>query len=82
MQLAQRLYEAWLITYMRTDSMNLSKQAQAAAKQYIVWTYGEKYSEPRTYTSKAKWAQEAHECIRPTDFSKAYAWADEQQKNL
>ncbi len=82
MQLAQRLYEAWLITYMRTDSMNLSKQALASAKKHITSTYWAKYSETRVFKSKSKGAQEAHECIRPTDFSREYAWADEQQKKL
>ena len=67
MQVAQRLYEAGLITYMRTDSVNLSKEALDAAKDAIVSNYGEKYSEVRSYTGKAKGAQEAHEAIRPTD---------------
>lgn len=82
MQLAQRLYEAGHITYMRTDSMNLSQQALASAKSYITQTYGEEFSETRTFATKSKGAQEAHECIRPTDFTKPYAGADDAQKKL
>ena len=67
MQVAQRLYEAGLITYMRTDSVNLSKEALNAAKEAIVQNYGETYSTIRNYTGKSKGAQEAHEAIRPTD---------------
>ncbi|AWX43972.1 DNA topoisomerase [Flagellimonas maritima] len=67
MQVAQRLYEAGLITYMRTDSVNLSKEALTAAKDAIVHNYGESYSKVRNYTGKSKGAQEAHEAIRPTD---------------
>ncbi|NAY92155.1 type I DNA topoisomerase [Muricauda sp. JGD-17] len=67
MQVAQRLYEAGLITYMRTDSVNLSKEALMAAKDAIVQNYGETYSKTRNYIGKTKGAQEAHEAIRPTD---------------
>ncbi len=67
MQVAQRLYEAGLITYMRTDSVNLSKEALQAAKQMIIGQYGEEYSKTRNFTGKSKGAQEAHEAIRPTD---------------
>ncbi|WP_108422714.1 type I DNA topoisomerase [Muricauda amoyensis] len=67
MQVAQRLYEAGLITYMRTDSVNLSNEALSAAKEAIVQNYGENYSQTRNFTGKAKGAQEAHEAIRPTD---------------
>lgn len=67
MQVAQRLYEAGLITYMRTDSVNLSNEALLAAKDAIVENYGEKYSQTRKFTGKSKGAQEAHEAIRPTD---------------
>ena len=67
MQVAQRLYEAGLITYMRTDSVNLSNEALNAAKDAIVQNYGENYSKVRNYTGKSKGAQEAHEAIRPTD---------------
>ncbi len=69
MMIAQRLYEAGLITYMRTDSVNLSKEAKDGAKDAIINSYGESYSNPKDYKSKAKGAQEAHEAIRPTDFS-------------
>lgn len=69
MQVAQRLYEAGLITYMRTDSVNLSQEALNAAKAAIVKQYGERYSKVRHYKSKAKGAQEAHEAIRPTNMT-------------
>lgn len=69
MTIAQRLYEAGLITYMRTDSVNLSNDAKTAAKDEIVVSYGSQYSKPRDYKSKVKGAQEAHEAIRPTDMS-------------
>lgn len=67
MQVAQRLYEAGLITYMRTDSVNLSNEALSAAKDAIVQSYGDEYSQVRNFTGKTKGAQEAHEAIRPTD---------------
>lgn len=67
MQVAQRLYEAGLITYMRTDSVNLSKEALMEAKEAIVENYGERYSTLRNFKGKSKGAQEAHEAIRPTD---------------
>lgn len=67
MQVAQRLYEAGLITYMRTDSVNLSNEAMLAAEQEIVKSYGKEYSKARTFNTKTKGAQEAHEAIRPTD---------------
>ncbi|MDF0707377.1 type I DNA topoisomerase [Flagellimonas okinawensis] len=67
MQVAQRLYEAGLITYMRTDSVNLSNEAIAAAKDAILENYGKEYSQTRNFTGKSKGAQEAHEAIRPTD---------------
>ncbi len=70
MQVAQRLYEQGIITYMRTDSVNLSQEALDASKQEIEASYGKKYSKTRKYTSKAKGAQEAHEAIRPTDMSR------------
>lgn len=66
MSVAQKLYENGLITYMRTDSVNLSGQAIAAAKEAITKMFGEKYSEPRNYKTKSKGAQEAHEAIRPS----------------
>lgn len=67
MTIAQRLYEAGLITYMRTDSVNLSNEAKNAAQKEIISSYGQKYSKPRDYKAKSKGAQEAHEAIRPTD---------------
>jgi DNA topoisomerase-1 len=82
MQLAQRLYEAGLITYMRTDSVNLSGQALSAMTNHIKTTYGENYHQFRTFKSKSANAQEAHEAIRPTDFSKEFAGADAQQTKL
>ena len=66
MTVAQRLYEAGKITYMRTDSVNLSNDAMSAIKQEIVSEYGASYSKQRTYSTKTKGAQEAHEAIRPT----------------
>ena len=69
MRLAQRLYEEGFITYMRTDSVNLSQEAINGAKAHILSEYGENYSKPRNYTTKSSSAQEAHEAIRPTDFS-------------
>ena len=67
MQVAQRLYEAGLITYMRTDSVNLSVDARDAAEEEITNYYGKEYSKQRVFKSKAKGAQEAHEAIRPTN---------------
>jgi DNA topoisomerase-1 len=69
MMVAQKLYEAGKITYMRTDSLNLSNDALDAAEQEIAKLYGEDYAKRRVYTSKSKGAQEAHEAIRPTDIS-------------
>lgn len=69
MRVAQRLYEEGYITYMRTDSVNLSQEAINGAKAQIIAEYGEEYSNPRNYTTKSASAQEAHEAIRPTDFS-------------
>lgn len=69
MRLAQRLYEEGFITYMRTDSVNLSQEAINGAKFQIISEYGQDYSNPRNYTTKSASAQEAHEAIRPTDFS-------------
>jgi DNA topoisomerase-1 len=69
MVVAQRLYESGKITYMRTDSVNLSDFALDAAKNEIARSYGERYSKTRQYTNKNKGAQEAHEAIRPTEMS-------------
>ena len=68
MRVAQSLYEAGLITYMRTDSVNLSETAMEGAKNTIIKDYGPKYSNPKKYKSKSAGAQEAHEAIRPTNF--------------
>lgn len=69
MRVAQTLYEAGKITYMRTDSVSLSETARNEAQKVITGNYGEKYSNPRQYKNKNSNAQEAHEAIRPTDFS-------------
>ncbi|PQJ13956.1 type I DNA topoisomerase [Nonlabens tegetincola] len=82
MQLAQRLYEAGLITYMRTDSVNLSNEAKNGAKEEINKAYGDKYHKERNYKGKSKGAQEAHEAIRPTDFAVHSAGADRDQIRL
>ena len=82
MMMAQRLYEAGLITYMRTDSVNLSNDAKNAAAAEIVSSYGKTYSKPRNFKSKSKGAQEAHEAIRPTDMSKHTVNVDYDQDRL
>ncbi|MCK0161621.1 type I DNA topoisomerase [Allomuricauda sp. F6463D] len=82
MQVAQRLYEAGLITYMRTDSVNLSKEALSAAKNAIVENYGENYSQTRNFTGKSKGAQEAHEAIRPTDMKLQSPQLERDQEKL
>lgn len=82
MTIAQRLYEAGHITYMRTDSTILAGQAIKAAEQYIKKEYGDKYHQVRQYKTKNASAQEAHEAIRPTDFRKTSAGEDAGQKKL
>lgn len=82
MQIAQRLYEAGLITYMRTDSVNLSQEAMAAAQAEITSYYGAEYSKPRNYNTKSKGAQEAHEAIRPTDMSRHSVNVERDQARL
>ncbi|MEE1899636.1 type I DNA topoisomerase [Flavobacterium rakeshii] len=82
MMLAQRLYEAGLITYMRTDSVNLSQEAMAAAEAEITKSYGKEYSRPRNYATKSKGAQEAHEAIRPTDMTRHTVNIDRDQARL
>ena len=79
---AQRLYEAGLITYMRTDSVNLSEEARQAAKEAISSNYGTEYSNPRNYKGKSKGAQEAHEAIRPTNFHNQTVSAERDQARL
>lgn len=82
MQIAQRLYESGLITYMRTDSVNLSKDAQEAAAQTIIKNYGKEYSNPRNFATKSKGAQEAHEAIRPTDMNVSSVNIERDQARL
>lgn len=82
MLIAQKLYEAGKITYMRTDSVNLSDLALKAAYSEIVSRYGEKYATTRQYQTKSKSAQEAHEAIRPTDFSKQRVAGDTGEERL
>ena len=82
MNMAQRLYEAGLITYMRTDSVNLSKEAQQGAMKQIEKLYGPSFVKQRKYKTKNKTAQEAHEAIRPTDFSRSQVAIDYDQSRL
>ena len=82
MMIAQRLYESGLITYMRTDSVNLSDLALGTAKEAIIETYGEKYYKFRQYHTKSKGAQEAHEAIRPTYISNVEVGSSSQEKKL
>ncbi len=79
---AQKLYQDGKITYMRTDSVNLSGQAIAAATDYIKQLYGPEYSTVRKYTTKSAGAQEAHEAIRPTDMSRETASNNEYDQKL
>ena len=82
MGVAQRLYEAGRITYMRTDSTNLSDVALEAAEKEISSTFGAEYAHKRTYASKSKGAQEAHEAIRPTDMSASSVDASREEERL
>jgi len=82
MTMAQRLYEAGHITYMRTDSVNLSDEAKKGAAREINSAYGEKYLKARNYKGKSKGAQEAHEAIRPTNFANHSVNADYDQQRL
>ena len=82
MQVAQRLYEAGLITYMRTDSLNLSDDARKEAAEEITNYYGEAYSHPRVFKTKSKGAQEAHEAIRPTDMKRHTVQVEYDQDRL
>lgn len=82
MQLAQKLYEAGHITYMRTDSTNLSKQALGQIAGVVEKKYGKDHLQFRVYGKKSKGAQEAHEAIRPTNINKESAGATEEQKRL
>lgn len=82
MQIAQRLYESGRITYMRTDSVNLSETALQAAAAEIKSAYGDKYHQPRTYKTKSAGAQEAHEAIRPTYFNHHTVPGDSSEQRL
>lgn len=79
---AQKLYQDGKITYMRTDSVNLSGQAIAAAKDFITSEYGEQYSKVRKFATKSAGAQEAHEAIRPTDMKLVKASSNEYDQKL
>lgn len=82
MQIAQRLYESGRITYMRTDSVNLSETALQAAAAEIKSAWGDKYHQPRTYKTKSAGAQEAHEAIRPTYFNQHTVPGDSSEQRL
>ena len=82
MNMAQRLYEAGLITYMRTDSLNLSDEARKGAREAIHKSYGADFHKERKFKSKAKGAQEAHEAIRPTNFAVQTAGLEYDQVRL
>ncbi|MCB9188498.1 MAG: type I DNA topoisomerase [Flavobacteriales bacterium] len=82
MSVAQKLYESGKITYMRTDSVNLSDFALANAKEAVIKIFGGDYCNPRKYQNKNANAQEAHEAIRPTDFSVQSAGSDNAEKRL
>ncbi len=82
MQVAQKLYEAGHITYMRTDSTNLSAVAQGQILALVEKKYGKEYAEAHTYKTKSKNAQEAHEGIRPTHIEKSSAGMNDEQKDL
>ena len=82
MRVAQRLYEAGYITYMRTDSVNLSNDAKEAIKKEIVENYGADYSKSRNFQNKSKGSQEAHEAIRPTDMARHSVPQERDQERL
>ncbi len=82
MSVAQKLYEAGKISYMRTDSVNLSGEALAGAQAAITAAYGAEYHHTRTFKTKSASAQEAHEAIRPTDFGAVKAGADASEQRL
>ncbi len=82
MTMAQRLYEAGHITYMRTDSVNLSDDARKGAKNEILKAYGDKYARSRQFRGKTKGAQEAHEAIRPTNFENHTVNAERDEQRL
>ena len=82
MTLAQKLYESGKISYMRTDSVNLSEEALTGARNQIIHSYGERYTKTRRYKTKSAGAQEAHEAIRPTSFGVVEAGEDHNVKRL
>ena len=82
MRLAQKLYEAGCITYMRTDSVTLSAMAQGQVLSIVEKTYGKNYARPQNYKTKSKNAQEAHEAIRPTSAARMNAGSSEEEKKL
>ncbi|MGB3946315.1 MAG: type I DNA topoisomerase [Candidatus Saccharimonadales bacterium] len=82
MSSAQKLYQAGKITYMRTDSVNLSKQALASTASYIKSAFGDQYSQVRAFKTKNSSAQEAHEAIRPTDMSQEKGSSNEYDQKL
>ncbi len=82
MVVAQKLYEAGKITYMRTDSVNLSETAMNQADKAINANYGAKYFQPRTYKTKSKGAQEAHEAIRPTYIDRQFVEGERNEQRL
>tara|TARA_B100001142_G_scaffold330334_1_gene398266 strand:- start:4721 stop:7036 length:2316 start_codon:yes stop_codon:yes gene_type:complete len=82
MVVAQKLYESGMITYMRTDSVNLSNDALSAAQTEIINSFGKEYHNKRIFSTKAKGAQEAHEAIRPTDMSKNVINGDSTHQKL
>jgi len=82
MMVAQRLYESGRITYMRTDSVNLSKLCLGASKEEIIKLYGNEYSKPRQYHTSSKGAQEAHEAIRPTYMDQTSVDGTAQERKL
>ena len=82
MSVAQKLYESGTITYMRTDSVNLSKEAMQTAASYIEKEFGKEYAKSRQFSTKSKGAQEAHEAIRPTNLSQPVITADRNLQRL
>jgi len=82
MRIAQKLYEAGHITYMRTDSTSLAKESQAALLKTVQEEFGNEYAQARTFKTKSKSAQEAHEAVRPTNPKKAITGATDDQKRL
>jgi len=82
MAVAQKLYEAGKITYMRTDSTNLSRLALAKSREAVIAGFGEKYSKTRQFVTKSKGAQEAHEAIRPAYLDNQTISGSQNEKKL